>query len=230
MDASTSNTAPTPNPRPSTASRMRFSRPARTTVRPRREPTTEKPTFDSAADAAAAAVQIDGYKPREERGWEEFHPTLELEFSLTVYSANEVDGVSAEQMTEQEGLGTPVKDEMATTAASPLSVQLATPLKRRPGRPPRRPESMLNGLGSPPAQRIVPLPAQNPRERLTLPKPSYREVQIYDAFEVDKKAQENYVDRTMKRIGYQESEKFDKPKAMIRYDENMHAPIFWLQI
>jgi NuA3 HAT complex component NTO1 len=60
----------------------------------RREKLVTRPRYSSAAAAAAAAVQGDGYKPREERGWEEFHPQLEIEATLMVFSADEVDGIT----------------------------------------------------------------------------------------------------------------------------------------
>jgi NuA3 HAT complex component NTO1 len=53
------------------------------------------PRYSSAAAAAAAAVQGDGYKPREERGWEEIHPLLDIEAKLMVYPAEEVDGTAS---------------------------------------------------------------------------------------------------------------------------------------
>lgn len=188
---------------------------------PRRDRSEDKPTYNSAADAAAA-VQIDGYKPREERGWEEFHPDLELESRLVIFSANDVDGIQAETKETAELVGSPLKHAVSGEPSETQHHQTSptTPARRRPGRPPRRPESMLSGLGSPPAQKIVPLPSQNPRERLTLPKPSYRQVRTFDAFEADKKAQENYVDKTMRRVGFQEGERFDRPKHLIRFDEH----------
>ena len=107
---------------------------------------------------------------------------------------------------------------------SPLYPALAgngiTPIKRRPGRPPRRPEAMLNGLGSPPTPKIVPLPAQNPREKLNLPKPSYRRIDTFYSYEQDQSVQVNYVDRSMASVGYQESDIFIRPeKTLIRVAE-----------
>ncbi len=53
--------------------------------------------FSSAAAVAAAVVQSEGYKPREERGWEEFHPSLDIETTFMVFRAEEVDGTAARQ-------------------------------------------------------------------------------------------------------------------------------------
>lgn len=49
--------------------------------------------YSSAAAVAAAVVQSEGYKPREERGWEEFHPNLDIEATFVVFHADEVDGI-----------------------------------------------------------------------------------------------------------------------------------------
>ncbi|KAK4146935.1 peregrin [Dichotomopilus funicola] len=74
------------------------------TVYPRRERSTRIRTavnrderddmqYSSAAAVAAAVVQSEGYKPREERGWEEFHPNLDIEATFVVWHADEVDGI-----------------------------------------------------------------------------------------------------------------------------------------
>ena len=61
----------------------------------RREPTIATPSYSSAAAVAAAVVHGDGHKPREERGWEELHPNLDVEAKFAIYSAEEVDGTQA---------------------------------------------------------------------------------------------------------------------------------------
>ncbi|KAL9061559.1 MAG: hypothetical protein Q9162_000091 [Coniocarpon cinnabarinum] len=176
--------------------------------RTRRITSPDKPRYDSAADAAAAATgQMDGYKPREERGWEEFHQDLSLDIPVTVFTANEVDGVSPPATSHgadynhspgYPGKGTYSDNELASPAS-----------RRRPGRPFRQPDSMLNGLGSPPVQKVLPLPAQNPREKLSLPKPTYRRVDTFATYEADKQSnQANYVDRTLANVGFQEFENF----------------------
>lgn len=50
--------------------------------------------FQSSSQAAAV-VQSDGYKPREERAWEEFHPNLDIEADFRAFSADEVDGIKS---------------------------------------------------------------------------------------------------------------------------------------
>lgn len=200
-----------------------------TAARPRRERTTAQPSYTSAADAVAA---VDGYKPREERGWEEFHPDLDLDAVIAVFSANDVDGITDNQNQSHNASTTHTPNHQQTPNGRPQPVPTApaTTPKRRPGRPPgRRPQSdgLLSDLGivaSPPAQRPVPLPSQNPRERLSLPKPSYRPVPSLDLFEQDKAVrQNNYVSKTLENLGYQKNEIFSRPSdmAMVRFNEPM---------
>jgi len=217
--------------------------PNATYTRPRRDRPEPTPRFSSAAAAATAMTQNEGYKPREERGWEEFHPDLDLDADLMIFSADDVDGrysggvtprpgysVSNKSVNES-GMAAAVDEALMSQQATPtlaLGVSqdvengdlILSPLKRRVGRPPRRPESMLNGLGSPPAPRIVPLPTHNPKERLNLPKPNYRRVEIFEAFEHDKSVGQNYVDKSLSNVGYQESDRFIRPdKTYIRCGE-----------
>lgn len=206
-------------------------------ARPRRERPPAGPRSSSAAAVAAAVAQNDGYKPREERGWEEFHQTLDIDLELPIFSADQVDGVSPPDSAPD----TPVACSHASQSAidSGVSAHLEgirtqqvlhdtllangsqhTPRKRGPGRPPRKMDSMLNGLGSPPRPRIEPVPTQNPKEKLNLPKPSTRRVETFKTYEESEGVKVNYVDRTMASIGYQESEIFSRPeKALVRVPE-----------
>lgn len=120
--------------------------------------------FTSAAQAAAV-VQSDGYKPREERAWEEFHPNLDIDGVLRAFTVYEVEGIqesrpvtplgatqSAEGsvnggQTPNSADGTRTLTEVANTPA-PLvngdSLTISIPGtpgggKRRPGRPPKDP-------------------------------------------------------------------------------------------
>ncbi|KAF2141640.1 uncharacterized protein K452DRAFT_318612 [Aplosporella prunicola CBS 121167] len=228
--------------------------PSRTATRSRRDRPSAGPRASSASAAAAAVAQSDGYKPREERGWEEFHPDLDIEAELMVFTAEEVDGVSppvTKPATPTAGINSPgplgdtqngassvideaylVSNDLSLKSQESFSMEQdentihvgnsehsATPtvIKRRPGRPPRRQGGMLTGLGSPPAPRIEPLPTKDKREKLSLPKPAYRLVDTFSAYEQDPSAQVNYVDRSMASIGYQESDIFVRPeKALIR--------------
>jgi len=227
---------------PRTIRSRAVSRPRRDRDQPRargRPAATPRPRYSSAAAAAAASQANDGYKPREERSWEDFHPDLDIEAELMVFTADEVDGkvkresrpsllsqdTSVTQGEGEEGIATSGKDTggpVAPTSQALVVSPSVTP-KRRPGRPPRRPESMLSGLGSPPAPRILPLPTHNPKERLNLPKPSYRQVDTFKSFEADKKTRiEDFVDKSMAHVGYQESERFDVPDdILIRHSEGL---------
>ena len=206
--------------------------------RPRRDRPPAGPRSSSAAAAAAAVAQSnDGYKPREERGWEEFHQDLDIEADVPVFTADQVDGVSPPDTESATPTGTghvlsngttpkleaqaSAQAEDASNAAGELvNGAFATPGKRKAGRPPRRLDAMLSGLGSPPAPRINPLPTHNPKEKLNLPKPSYRQVDPFAAFEQDHSVQVNYVDRAMANLGYQESDVFITPeKTLIRAAE-----------
>jgi len=159
---------------------------------------------------------------------------LDIEAGLIVFTADEVDGktkqeprpsllrqdTSASNAAEGEN-GTQESSQTQVPSAQPVAdVPLITP-KRRPGRPPRKPESMLSGLGSPPAPRILPLPIHNPKERLNLPKPSYRSIDTFKSYEEDKKTRtEDFVDKSMANVGYQESERFEIPQdILVRHSE-----------
>ncbi|KAH7402634.1 PHD-zinc-finger like domain-containing protein [Pyrenochaeta sp. MPI-SDFR-AT-0127] len=211
--------------------------------RPRRERPPAGPRSSSAAAVAAAVAQSDGYKPREERSWDEFHPDLDIDTEFPVFSADQIDGISP----AESAPGTPLNGsstgqyavdsglsavldglraqqvEAAETEDDNITIngngKLVTP-KRRPGRPPRNKDSMLAGLGSPPRPRINPLPTMNPREKLNLPKPSVRQVDPFKAHEESEGVKINYVDRTMANIGYQESEVFARSEnSLIRLPE-----------
>ena len=200
------------------------------------QPTTPRPRYSNAAAAAAASQMSDGYKPREERSWEDFHPELDIDAGLLIYTADEVDGRNGKKDTKallgqrSASMGADakpmingdvdMKDAHGDSAPEPMEI-VVTPVKRKPGRPPRRPESMLSGLGSPPAPRITPLPTHNPRERLNLPKPSFRYFNHYLQYEENQKENRvNYVDRTMANVGYQETDRFELPaKVLVRLNE-----------
>ncbi|KAK5172056.1 uncharacterized protein LTR77_003693 [Saxophila tyrrhenica] len=210
-------------------------------TRPRRErperyapqPTTPRPRYSSSAAAAAAASQAsDGYKPREERSWEDFHPDLEIDLALPIYTADEVDGRISRKDPKLLQRANSMLSDIKPTVNGDLEMRdaedrseaqeiIVTPMKRKPGRPPRRPESMLSGLGSPPAPRIMPLPTHNPKERLNLPKPSYRQYNHFLQYEENQQEnKKNYVDRTMANVGYQESDRFElPPKVLVRLTE-----------
>ncbi|KAK4938616.1 hypothetical protein LTR10_020967 [Elasticomyces elasticus] len=169
-----------------------------------------RPRYSTAAAASAAVTHADGYKPREERGWEEFHADLDLEADFAVVTAEEVDGVIKSKTVD----GTPALEGVAVP---PIAL---TPPKRRPGRPHRTHNSMVNALLTPEAPKFVPIPGPNPRERLTLPRPSYRELDPFLSYEQKDIAQVDFVDKSMANVGYQESEVFLRPeRTLIRQTE-----------
>ena len=205
-------------------------------TRPRRDRPPAGPRSSSAAAVAAAVAQNDGYKPREERGWEEFHHSLDIDYELPIFSADQVDGISPPdsapstpnktssslgQYAIESGISAQLDGLRAQQASQDATLGFfITPKKRGPGRPPRKTDSMLHGLGSPPRPRINPMPTINPKERLNLPKATMREVDPFREFEESEGVKVNYVDRTMANIGYQESEIFARPeKSFIRVPE-----------
>lgn len=199
-------------------------------TRPRRTPVPPQPRHNSTSAAAvSSAMSSEGYKPREERSWEEFHPDLDIDGDLMVFNAEEVDGGSrssapvspfrgfARSLTDNGGVSA---IDSALRAQQPASLNglseyenpfslapaVSTPLKRRPGRPPKN--QMLSGLGSPPAPRILPLPTYNPKERLSLPKPNYKRIETFKKFEEAKNVGVNFVDKSMANVGFQETDRF----------------------
>ncbi|KUJ21145.1 uncharacterized protein LY89DRAFT_778760 [Mollisia scopiformis] len=131
------------------------------TVLPRSQ---QPPMRFSSAAQVAAVVQSDGYKPREERAWEEFHPNLDIDAALRAFSAAEVEGIeesrpvtpgapqsgegSTNGLRTPNGIeGTKTKSEGAPTPTGSLNGDLLTLAipgtpgggKRRPGRPPKDP-------------------------------------------------------------------------------------------
>jgi NuA3 HAT complex component NTO1 len=156
-----------------------------------------------------ALQQGDGYKPREERGWEEFHPDLDIDGKLAVFTSEEVDTVEpvANMLNLENMNGTGMDSSKGTPFGHPSELLSPAPFKRRPGRPPRRPEAILNALFHQ-GPKVIPPPGPNPRERLTLPKPSFRLKDPFTFYENKSIGQQNYVDRTMASVGYQESDLF----------------------
>ena len=220
------------------------------TPRPRRESRRERPParprFSSAAAAAAAVVQGDPFKPREERGWEEFHQDLDIEAQFSVFTAEDVDGVhglnsatlthgnsfSAQNGDSDEAVGQGSQGNSADPGvvmngesqnpASPIAPAPLTPQKRRPGRPIRRPGSMLKGIGTPDIPKSIPTPGPNPREKLTLPKPSFRRIQPFLEYERIDSEKDNYVDGSMANVGYQRFKEWTRPEnALVRASDGL---------
>ncbi|KAH8880702.1 hypothetical protein GQ53DRAFT_754823 [Thozetella sp. PMI_491] len=191
--------------------------------------------YSSAAAVAAAVVQSEGYKPREERGWEEFHPNLDIEGTFMVYSADDIDGTvksvpptPSAQMTGTpfNGTSTPTKEPAlestgnTPTQGKPSFGLLDTPSRRRIVRPARDSVSLYAtrqvDLGATPrAPKVLPIHNQTPKERLDLKQPSYRRTDRILLFESKTFGQARYVDKSMMNVGYQESDNFIRPDRML---------------
>jgi NuA3 HAT complex component NTO1 len=190
--------------------------------------------YSSAAAVAAAVVQSEGYKPREERGWEEFHPNLDIEANFMIYQADEVDGViksipptpAAQASTALvNGAGTPTKETNpglanevnGTPGKQALGPSLAdTPSRRRLGRPARESFSLyatrtLDFGAGPKVPKVLPISGQTSKERLDLKQPQYRKTNRIALFESKTFGQARYVDKSMMNVGYQESDNFIRP-------------------
>ncbi|KAH6850309.1 hypothetical protein B0I37DRAFT_111090 [Chaetomium sp. MPI-CAGE-AT-0009] len=191
--------------------------------------------YSSAAAVAAAVVQSEGYKPREERGWEEFHPNLDIEATFIVFQADEVDGViksvpptPAVQASTMNGAGTPTKEtnpglanEVNGTPSGQdkqsVGLSLAdTPSRRRLGRPARESFSLyatrtLDFGAGPKVPKVLPISGQTSKERLDLKQPQYRKTNRIALFESKTFGQARYVDKSMMNVGYQESDNFIRP-------------------
>jgi NuA3 HAT complex component NTO1 len=199
-----------------------------TPARNRHDPANDHQT--SAAAAASAVSHGDNFKPREERSWEEFHPDLDIDTTLPIFTSDEIDGVQSSgeppttSLAEATLTGASFTSQMiqmlkqqadGTTNTNPL---VTPPFKRRPGRPPKRPEAILAAMlqHMSPGYRIPPAPTINPKERLVLPKPSYRKIETFAAYEKAPGIGINFVEKTFANVGYQESDLFSQPRNLIR--------------
>ncbi|KKA28133.1 hypothetical protein TD95_000970 [Thielaviopsis punctulata] len=177
--------------------------------RRRRENIEDSEEFGSAAAVAAAVAQSEGYKPREERGWEEFHPNLDIEATFKVFSAAEVDGT----------LPSPAA---TSVSASQETGQLPSiPIKRRVGRPPRDLASTLVGGLISRTPVVLPINNQTPKERLDLKRPSYRRTDRVSLFESKSLGTARYVDNAMANVGFQETDRFERrEKTLIKASDS----------
>lgn len=210
--------------------------------------------FSSSAALAAAVVSNEGYKPREERGWEEFHPNLDIEATFMVFHSEVVDGTAKATPPPQArqsqdnllaGASTPSRGanaslagavgESSTQGATPAvdsaSADLDTPLRRRMARPARDAISFYASrsdfLGTPKTPKVLPIHNQTPKERLDLKLPSYRKTDRIMLFE---SKQARYVEKAMMNVGYQESDNFIRPERELlkatdfNADEDLDQP------
>jgi NuA3 HAT complex component NTO1 len=193
----------------------------------RREKSQIRGRFESSTAAALALQQGDGYKPREEREWEEFHPGIDIEAMFAVFPSSEVDrpppsaqlaNILSPNGRDKTHENDPINDFIRAHANGTAH----TPIKRRPGRPPRRPEAILQALGVfTPQPEVVPPPGPNPREKLTPPQPCFRLKDLFTFYDRAGVGQQKYVDRAMASVGYQESDLFLRhDRRLIRMAES----------
>lgn len=200
----------------------------------------EETRWGSAAAMAASVKQAEDYKPREERGWEEFHPNLDIEQPLIVFTADEVDGAPhatpatpgmhipgtpraggsmtpSRQVNPASTGNTPNPQEKHE--ANPFDSSVGIP-SRRPRRPHREVVSFygvrsVDLTAAPKTPKILPIQNQTPKERLDLKLPSYRKTSRIELFESKTFGQARYVDKSMSNVGYQESDHFIRPDATL---------------
>lgn len=204
--------------------------------------------FSSAAAVAAAVVQSEGYKPREERGWEEFHPNLDIEATFLILHSEDVDGTRkstpppppAAPQNALDGAGTPSKDASAAVAsaagepstqpegaaAATPATAVETPTRRRTTRP-RDAVSFYatrSDLGATPkTPKVLSTLNQTPKERLDLKNPSYRKTDRILLFESKTFGQAKYVEKAMMNVGYQESDNFIRPERQLLKASDAHV-------
>ncbi|EJT81699.1 bromodomain containing 1 [Gaeumannomyces tritici R3-111a-1] len=205
------------------------------TATSRFEPDDEQ--FSSAAAITSAVIQSEGYKPREERGWEEFHPNLDIEATFMVFHAEDVDGTAKpvaptpkpSSQTLTVGAPTPLgasphkdQDEDNKTAqdgAPETPVDAPPTTRRRVGRPPRDTNTLFGGRMdlsmTPKVPKVLPIHNQTPKERLDLKQPSYRNTDRIALFESKTFGQARYVEKSMMNVGYQESDNYVRPDRML---------------
>ncbi|WYZ40435.1 hypothetical protein EsH8_IV_000776 [Colletotrichum jinshuiense] len=198
--------------------------------------------FSSAAAVAAAVAENEGYKPREERGWEEFHPKLDIDATFMIFRSEEVDGIplpaaksppgtpaAPRPSTPMNGSHTPLREmNPASTGNTPAPTTNSyfalpiigneTPQKRRT-RPPRESVSFLNRdlvpVSMPRVPQVLPIRNQTPKERLDLKAPSYRRSDQVEQFESKSFGQARYVDKSMMNVGYQETDRYIRPEGRL---------------
>ncbi|KAH7328536.1 hypothetical protein B0I35DRAFT_20630 [Stachybotrys elegans] len=195
----------------------------------------------SAAAMAASVKQAEDYKPREERGWEEFHPNLDIDKTFMVFSADEVDGVMPDapstpalpqtpgatlngsmtpsRQVNPASTGNTPNPQTRSEANPPEPTTNGTP-SRRPRRPTRDVVSFYSSRPSdlgltPKTPKILPINNQTPKERLDLKLPSYRKTNRIELFESKTFGQARYVDKAMSNVGYQESDHFLRPERTL---------------
>ncbi|ROT40387.1 hypothetical protein SODALDRAFT_376179 [Sodiomyces alkalinus F11] len=238
----------TPNTTPRTIRQPRQPRVPNTVI-PRREKSARirsaadpgEVQYSTAAAAAAAVAQSEGYKPREERGWEEFHPNLDIDATFMMFRSEDVDGLTqprpatpAVPSSVDPDSSTPLREvNPSSTGNTPnpapdaQSGQPETPQKRRSSRPIRDTASQIATreisaiTSTPKVPQVLPIRNQTAKEKLDLKAPSYRRSDRVAQFERKSFGQARYVDKSMMNVGYQESDHFLQPAhRLIKADDS----------
>jgi NuA3 HAT complex component NTO1 len=220
----------------------------RKTASARGHRTIARPRYSSAAAAAAAAVQGDASKPREERGWEEFHPQMDIEAKFTVYSSGELDPPAPEPdvKTSSEPSNETSTSETDTSLQKPATdTSTIAPVNGELVQPSESADSsenakQTNAIGAPstplqevpkewttssfrvgtPRSRTDNAPRYDTGENLNLLKPSFRHVDTFATYERKDAGLQRYVDRAMANVGYQEGEMFIRSdRRLVRMTE-----------
>lgn len=205
--------------------------------------------FSSAAAVAAAVAQSEGYKPREERGWEEFHPNLDIEATFMVFHSEDVDGTRkstpppppppAILPNTTNGANTPSKtgdvsiaSALGDAAPQPEGSIAGTPSAavETPRRRTTRPRDAVSFYatrselgGTPKTPKVLSTLNQTPKERLDLKLPSYRKTDRILLFESKTFGQAKYVEKAMMNVGYQESDNFIRPDRRLLKASDAHV-------
>lgn len=202
--------------------------------------------YSSAAAVAAAVAQSEGYKPREERGWEEFHPNLDIEATFMVFHSEDVDGTRKSTpppptslANNINGANTPSKTadvSLAGAAGDSAAPQAEGSIAGTPSRtvetPRRRTTRPRDAVsfyatrselgGTPKTPKVLSTLNQTPKERLDLKLPSYRKTDRILLFESKTFGQAKYVEKAMMNVGYQESDDFIRPDRRLLKASDAH--------
>ncbi len=186
---------------------------------PVRRPQPDEMRYSSAAAVAAAVVQSEGYKPREERGMGGVPPQSRHRRDLYdpprrgCRRHRQVGTRDARHRSQDATLNrssTPINHikpastgntpnpQSAAAVVAPLAIDFGTPSRRR-GRPPREPVSFHARASdltpTPRTPRVLPIHNQTPKERLDLKLPSFRKTDRILLFESKTFGQARYVDK-----------------------------------
>lgn len=180
--------------------------------------------------AAELRKEKETFKPREEQSLYEFHPDLDVNFKLNLYSAEEFDNAPSNRPVTPSDHSMRASSEHHTPPPkTTLSFDLTTPLST----PQNNASDMLaqgersmrgrqaNSVPSttsktpPNSMRIVPAELQPAKERLEMHPPIWKKVDTFVAFKKD----EVKINDAMSRVGYQINNIYVCPEQLHRQTE-----------